>query len=172
MAPLHSSLSCTPPGCLTNTPLCLSLRVQLEAPAEKNQRRKKNLCSLVRPLSGEMAGISRAIRASYRRGLAAAAAPSTESAAAGLRAASASAGRKGRDREARAVGVPGVSRRRQGHLRQPPLAAARRPPHRHRRSRPRRARLTRSRLQAGKAICVASRVLLFSFQVVWVSSGR
>jgi adenylate kinase len=62
-----------------------------------------------------MAGISRAIRASYRRGLATGAAPSTESAAAGLRAA-ASAGGKGRDREdGRRVrwvflGCPGVGK--------------------------------------------------------------
>ena len=41
-------------------------------------------------------------------------------------------------REARAVGVPRVPRGGQGHLRQSPLAAARRPAHRHRRPRPRR----------------------------------
>jgi hypothetical protein len=53
-------------------------------------------------------------------------------------------------REARAVGVPRVPRGGEGHLRQPPLAAARRPAHRHRRPRPRRPGHPWPLLQQGK----------------------
>jgi hypothetical protein len=88
---------------------------------EKGNERsaEKYLCSLLRPRppSGEMAGISRAIRACVavsRRGLASS--PSVEAAAAGLRAAAATGGRKGRDgedgRRVRWVflGCPGVGK--------------------------------------------------------------
>lgn len=56
----------------------------------------------------------------------------------------------GGGREARAVGVPGLPRGGEGHLRQPPLADAPRAPHRHRRSRPRRPRLPGPLLRAGE----------------------
>ena len=51
--------------------------------------------------------------------------------------------------EERAVGVPRVPRRGQGDLCQPPLPPPRRAPHRHRGSRPRRARFLRPPICAG-----------------------
>jgi hypothetical protein len=175
MAPPHSSLSCIPPVCPTNTPLCLSVsnsgleheNTSHEQPRKTKGGGKKSLLassSTERRYGGDL---------SRDPGLVSAGPGDGGGSVYGVRGSWVEGGGVGRwqgagsgGREARAVGVPGVSRRRQGHLRQPPLAAARRPPHRHRRPRPRRARLTRPRLQAGRepyVRCVL--VLLFCLRL-------